>query len=196
MVSGFSGVWIDRFGYTDSELEKLEEFLASELGLPVATSNSGRYTLFDLSKKSEKWNQEASSTELIDAKRSLFSPAEFAFENGFFQREIDPASGASFLWSSQLSTVSVYNTSTKKLRFEFRALISSNPGGVLSILSPGSQKIFEIKDRETPISFSFELEPRKRTTIELRFNGTRIHAPSDPREMYFSLVNPTLHEVN
>jgi hypothetical protein len=196
VISGFSGVWVDRFGYTSPELEKLEAALRTELGPAVATSESGRYTLFSLGEKLTRWTQETSTEERVKAKNLLVNPVELVYKNGFFTQEIEAATGVPFRWSNQTSTAYAYNTSKRILKMELRGLIRSNPGGTVSIQANGIEEQFKITNGMSPISFEFDIKPQSKLKLEFQFIGRRIDAPDDSREMYFSIANPSLHEVN
>jgi phosphoglycerol transferase len=46
--SGFDGLWIDRFGYSSSDLNKVDSKLRNTLGPPTLESTSGRYQFYKL----------------------------------------------------------------------------------------------------------------------------------------------------
>ena len=50
VLSGFVGVWLDRYGYDPAELGTLEDKLAASLGPPLVGGLAQRYAFYDLSR--------------------------------------------------------------------------------------------------------------------------------------------------
>jgi phosphoglycerol transferase len=76
-ISGFTGLWLDRHGYTLGELKQLERDLSAQLGAPLAVSGSGRYALFSLERPLATWKESNTKQQQDQAKNNLLEINKF-----------------------------------------------------------------------------------------------------------------------
>lgn len=195
-ISGFTGVWLDRHGYTPAELTRLESALSEQLGAPIAASDSGRYALFGLDRQLALWKETNTKEQQDQARVNLLEPLGLHFEEGFHKREPDPSGKGYFRWSQHKSTAFVSNPSDRKRTVELQAQFRSNLNNILTI-DFGTQSLqHQFQSRSGDIQLQIQIEPRSKLRIDFNMKGTKIHAPKDPRQMYFAIVNPTFHEAS
>lgn len=194
-ISGFSGLWLDRFGYSQADLASLENKLLTQLGKPVAVSSSGRYMLFSLVDKRAEWQTTGTEAERRKARSDLLESIGFQSGLGFYAEEVAPTGQTRHRWSQESSVAFVSNPSDRDRTVELRAQIQGNPGGVLTIKSGAHTDKLTLREGLSELVFPIRLEPKSRSRIEFSFEGSRIQAPTDPRSMYFSIINSTVHEV-
>jgi hypothetical protein len=75
-LAGFSGIWVDRWGYTGEprpRFEDLESELAAIVGPPVLVSASGRYSFFDVRRWREALEARLGAERAAQLRRRLLA---------------------------------------------------------------------------------------------------------------------------
>ncbi|MBW9118300.1 hypothetical protein JNB88_32355 [Rhizobium cauense] len=189
-LSGFNGLWLDRYGYSEQGLTEVEASLRRQIGSPQLESNSKRYAFFDLSGKAG----------LISTNQTgpLDGPSPDApflgFASGTYQKEAEVDGGGAFRWSQRVSRLLLSNPSSTPRRVRFSTAFRSLPGGKLHISGSGLDMTVDLQSGSGDFSVPLELAARQTAKLNFRFEGNRVPANGDARSMYFQFVNPTLKE--
>lgn len=194
VASGFDAIWVDRFGYKDDEFSSVERILVDRLGQPTLVSGSGRYLYFSLVSAREGWMSSTPSQVQQDQRVELLEAIGLSFAKGFYQQENVDGSKEYFRWSGNSSSIFLTNPSDRMRRVRLVSQVRSNPGSKLRILAVNASSEINLSRGSENLDVSVEISPKSKTEVSFLFDGSRITAPGDIREMYFSLFNPTLVE--
>lgn len=195
VISGFDGLWLDRFGYKPSELATVEAELTAELGKPAATSRDGRYVLFSLQAQRERWLATGTEADRQQARETLMDAVQVRFDRGFYEEEVSPDGQRRWRWSKRFSALTVRNPTARTRRAEFRAQLGGNLHGVVTIKSGPYTVARDLTAGPTEVVVPVQLSPNSSSRIEFSFEGPRVEAPRDSRSLYFTIVNATIQEI-
>ncbi|WP_018860010.1 hypothetical protein [Rhizobium sp. 42MFCr.1] len=192
IVSGFNGLWLDRYGYSDQELPEIEAMLQRQIGIPNLESTSKRYAFFDLSRKAASIASDGGG-RIADRTEAMLEAPFLGFPRGVYPQEIG-ASGELIRWSQRKSRVLIGNPSSGTRQLRFASAFRSLPGGQLHVVGSGVDRVIDMQSGNGDFSVSIALEGKQTTTLTFEYKGGRVFANGDARIMYFGLVNPTLKE--
>jgi hypothetical protein len=187
-ASGFVGVWIDRYGYSSSELAALEGKLAARLGPPLVGGLAARYAYFDLSPL-------RSGSQLSEADRyRLLHPLLLTYERGFYAEE--QQGERRHRWSQRSSIVRVRNDGETTRSTTFQAIVQAGEAGTLRMMLGTRQPdaIPFSAGESKPVSLSLTIPPSSSVDLTLAFDGPQFAAPGDARTLYFAVINPGIEE--
>lgn len=192
IVSGFNGLWLDRYGYSEQELPEIEATLRRQIGAPKLESSSKRYAFFDLSEKADSIASDQGKHFAERAEMMLDAPF-LGFSSGAYQKETWEG-GEPFRWSQRVSRLLIGNPSANARRLRFSTAFRSRPGGQLHIVGSGVDKIVDLQSGSGDFSISLDLKGKQTTALTFEYKGDRVSANGDARIMYFGFINPTLKE--
>lgn len=195
VLSGFVGVWLDRYGYDPAELGTLEDKLTASLGPPLVGGLVQRYAFYDLSRLQPP--SDASGTQVRrDAaeKYRLLNPLLMSFGKGFYDEERNEQNR--HYWSQRTSALRIRTDGTASRTAGFHAVIQAGNAGVLRSAIGGRpwEDIAFAAGESKPVSIPIALAPGASVEIAFRFDGQPLVVPGDSRAMYFAVVNPRIDE--
>jgi hypothetical protein len=193
VYSGFDAIWLDRNGYEQDSVQSLEKNLQSQLGQATLTSKSGRYAVYSLVKLIKKSEASNSKQEgRIEREKFLNDPVSVNYAKGFYPLEHVGQDLIPLRWAMNQAELVFYNFSDTRKNIQFRALLSYNTGGQLSILSNGESKKVILQNGKMDFALPITLSPNSKVVVKLKYEGPAIYAPNDPRILFLSFQNPTI----
>jgi len=184
-AAGFSGIWIDRFGYppgTSPEV-KIRAALVSQ---PMERSD-GRIAFYDL---------RAYTKELKTAVPGDVSPAErhveITFLKGFFSEERNDKQ--TWRWGSQHDVMLIHNGLPQSRTVKLMTTLQTNGAEENLTISVGGQPEKVRVAGQRAYARTLQLPPEGSAIVSFDCEGAPISAPGDPRSIYFGLINPRVVE--
>ncbi len=178
--AGFSGVWVDRFGYTDGLSPEAQLSRVLETA-PVRSVNE-RFLFYDLrSFAAQVMRQEAS---VNPAELFASHPVEIIPDGGFFADEQDAVQHC----ATRKGSLILRNQLGIPRQVKLQATLKTQGPGRLKITSSQQSDEIVIPGAQT---YERELLLPAGSYLRLNFscNCTRVNATSSARPYYFSLVN-------
>jgi hypothetical protein len=196
VMSGFDGVWVDRFGYKSEELNALETRLTQALGNPLVVSSSARYVFFSLQPIRAAWLKLGSETERAEASSNLLEPLLPRFSTGFYEEEVALDAKRRHRWSKAISEITFHNPYGRARRLEMRALVQGSPGTSLTVKLGSETFEYRFVSDSLEVVIPVAVVAGGAASLEFSYSGKKVDAPGDPREMFFAVINPSFKEVN
>ena len=182
VASGFNGLWLDRYGYHDADT--IQTSLTDRLGQPAFVSSSGRYVFYSLTSQQAEW-QKTPEAERREQQSKLMDATTLRYGDGFYDRE--NADGIVWRWSKSRSSIIISNPSDEVRQVHFRTTLRG--AGKMHVQSGDWSGNMQIPQGGYPLDVPLELQPRSRAIIEFNFDGAKVEAEGDPRELYFQVIN-------
>lgn len=191
-VAGFSGIYVDRYGYEDSGAA-LESALSRELQTAPLISPNGRLVFFNLLDYSKRLRQQYSSSEWEVKKELSFHPLLLEWKGGFV--ELESRADKTWRWSSSEGELQLRNTSqlprTVKLDMSFATGYEQLDDFTISGLITDQFKV-----NDTPLFYSKTVTvPPGESTITFRSSARRVEAPLDTRVLVFRIEDFKMTEL-
>jgi phosphoglycerol transferase len=183
VFAGFSGIYVDRFGYGDRGAS-LDSQLRQSLGVMPITSSDGRLFFFSLANADARLRAKYTSTEwqaLHEAALAL--PAlSVTWEPSCWP--LEGTQDNNFHWCPERGRVFISNRShaPKKVTFEMTLSTRDNEAAKLQIVTHGVIKDLGANADGKPVQLSITAPPGE-SSFEFR------HAPSDVKSMAFRVNN-------
>lgn len=190
--AGFSGIYVDLFGYEDGGAS-----LKSELSNVVQTaplvSPNGRLVFFNLVDYTNRLHGQYSSSEWEQKKRLSFYPILLDWEDGFYALENRP--DKSWRWCSSEGVLRLNNlsSSSRQIRLEMSFATGQSQLDDLTISGLVSDQ-FKINSTPHPYSTTVTLPPGE-AVITFRSGAARVDAPLDTRFLVFRVEDFKLTEL-
>ena len=185
-AAGFSGLYVNRQGYSESAVR-----LAAEIGSALAqspvVSEHGRFLFFDLT--AYRGHLRARHTaEAWEAKReAALHPLLVNWQNGCSDLESDPA-GHTFRWCSSTGAWRLINGARQPKRVTLEMTFTSPHAGDLSIEGPVLSTRLRVDHVGRALSRTITLAPGVHV-LNFRCTAPRLMAPGDRRQLVFRVVN-------
>ena len=187
-LSGFSAVWLDRYGYKDDGAS-IEAQLVSAGAVKLDIPGANRYAAFDLSPVTGRLQEALGSAAFIAERNAVLTGPGAYFGPGFYGQETTP-DGLPFRWSQQSSTVTIrsFFEKPKTVKVSF-SLQSGNPGSV-TVASSG-KILAEFMTTSAVSSHSLEviLPARSQVNLEFKMDGQQFVVPGETRTLFFALID-------
>jgi phosphoglycerol transferase len=185
--SGFDGIWLDRFGYTDENLLEVEKILDRHLGSPSFRSSSNRYSVYRLNSSVEKNQGQPNSL--------LNPPFAYEFSKGFYPVEyLSESPKTPHRWAKKDAQLILINYTDKPLTIIFEAQMGYNEKGKLTVTFGSEKKIYPLVDGKSALALEYILEPNSRNTLRFHYDGQPVIASGDTRKMFLSFTNPVVRQ--
>ena len=192
-VAGFSGIYVDRYGYEDNGAA-LESQLSQVLQTTPSISRNGRLVFFKLIDYSNRLREKYSSSEWEREKELSFQPILLAWGGGFSDLESRP--DKTWRWCSHEGVLRLRNTSpqprTIKLEMSFATGYEQLDDFFISGLITEQ---FKVNDKPHFYSQTLTVPPGV-STIAFRSAAQRVNAPSDTRVLVFRVEDFKMTELN
>ncbi len=182
--AGFSGVYIDRFGFEDTganlemELNKLTE-------TPPIISQNGRLVFYDLTSYSRKILEKLSPAELIAQNKEALNVLTVEWGSGFY--DLETLKEESWRWSQPTGQIKIINGSDKEKRVTLEMEFSTEHPGSLEIVSPFFNEKLHVSPTRTSFFKTIPVPPGEHV-ITFHCDAARSDA-NDPRILVFRINN-------
>ncbi|MBM7866615.1 hypothetical protein GTO89_08660 [Heliobacterium gestii] len=192
-VAGFSGIYIDRYGYKDNGAQ-LEREIALLLNKRPIESDDKRLAYYDLRDYQESLKRIIPEKEWQTEKEKLLEPVFVQWNPGF--SAIEGTVQANWHWCSSKGTLQLINASkqTKTMQVDMSVSTGFPETSDLSIQSDLWNEQLGISSSPTRYTKQISVPPG-RHTILFTTDAPRIQAPSDPRDLRFKIDKFSLNEV-
>lgn len=180
--AGFSGVWVDRFGYAAGASPEAE--LSSVLATAPVRSADGRFIFVDLRSFAARVLEEEATT----SRSELFSrhPIEIIPDGGFYGEEHNQA--RRWRWAAKKAGLILRNELNIPRSVEVWATLETRGPGQIMITGAQANDaivISGVRDYERKIALPAQGQVRLSFSCDCR----RVDAPADPRSLYLRLVD-------
>ena len=189
---GFSGLYIDRFGYQDNGVA-LEAELSNILKIKPLTSQNERLAFFNLADYARSVREKYSDSEWEVKKELSFHPILVDWRGGF--SALETGQEKTWRWCSNEGDLHIKNTSriprTIKLDMAFATGYPELDEFVISGAISDQLRV-----NNSPVSYSRTLTlPPGDSIIHFRSSARRIDEPRDPRFHVFRIENFKMTEL-
>ncbi|HEX7771684.1 MAG TPA: hypothetical protein VF435_04640, partial [Pyrinomonadaceae bacterium] len=191
--SGFNGIYIDRFGYSDRGAA-LESELSGIVGKTPIVSNSGRLSFFSMLEYNQHLRERYTESEWLVRQDLALHSLTISWDGGFSDLELSP--GKSWRWCSSQGTLNLHNTAQRERKVVLKMSLSTGyeEFSNLIIQSPLHNETRKINVFPTPLQLTLTLPPGH-TPIEFSSDAKRVKAPADPRYLVFRVDDFELSEL-
>jgi phosphoglycerol transferase len=191
-LAGFSGVYIDRKGYTDNAGD-LEAKLRSQLGIEPLVSANNQMVFFDLGAYNARLAEKYGG-ELASKRQLVLNPLTAEWTGGFSALESE--AGVNWHWCSSEGEIVINNILNKDRKLKLDMALATGYEELANLSLDGdliSEKL-KINMKPTTYSRTFTLPPG-RHIIRFTCDAQRVHAPWDNRSLVFKVMNFSLQEM-
>jgi len=180
--AGFSGLWVDQFGYPNAT--SLEAELSSVLATAPLRSADGRFIFFDL----RSFTARVIEKEATTSRPELFAqhPIEIIPDGGFYGEEHNLA--RRWRWATKKAGLILRNELNIPRSVEvWTTLETRDPGQIMITAAQANDAIVisGVRDYERKIALPAQGQVRLSFSCDCR----RVDAPADPRSLYLRLVD-------
>ena len=190
--AGFSGIYVDRYGYEDDGAA-LESELSRVLQTKPLVSPNGRLLFFNLVDYGRSLREKYPDSEWAAKKELSFHPLLVDWKGGFSGFESRP--DKTWRWCSNEGELLIKNTSqlprTVKLEMAFATGYPELDDFTISGLTSEQLKVNNIP---SPYSTTVRVPPGE-SVIHFRSTAKRIHAPLDTRFLVFRIEDFKMTEL-
>jgi phosphoglycerol transferase len=192
-ISGFRGIYVDRYGYSDNAA-RLEAQLFRLLGTQPMVRPDGRLAFFDIGSFSASLPQKLNQVEWQRPRGQVPEPVMLDWLGGFSVLEGTPQDN--WRWCSSKGDLSISNPSRRERVFKLEMTVSTGylEPSQLHMSSPWFDHVIAVTATGQAYSKVFALPPG-RHVIRFQCNGKRVEAPGDPRTMVFRVHQFQLTEL-
>jgi phosphoglycerol transferase len=185
--AGFSGIYVDRNGYTQDEATALEAQLRSTLQVGPVASENGRLVFFKTTDYTSRLRQKYSESDWSAKETLTLHPVMVDWGGGFSGLESLPEK--TWRWSSGEGELRFHNTSQRArlVRLEMSFVTGYDEFADVSISGLVSD---HLKVNINPVFYTKTVTvPPGESSIKFTCNGRRVDAPIDPRVLVFRIEN-------
>ncbi len=186
--AGFSGIYVDRFGYEDQG-QKIEAELSQMLGSATLVSRNQRLSFFNLTALEQQLQERFTPAAWKAEQEAVLHPPLILWEKGFYGRETLRAE--SWRWSKASATAKIINPSTQPKELVFAATFAALAAGNLEIQSALWQETIRLSTTPTPYTKTITVPPGEHL-IRFQSDVPRTPVPNDDRQLIFRVTNATL----
>jgi phosphoglycerol transferase len=183
--SGFSGVYVDRFGYNDNGA-KLEGELGRLLGGTPVVSPDQRLTFFDLRPYQQRLLASVSESEQAVRRETAIHPPTAIWQKGF--SDFEGTADDNWRWGGAEARAVFVNRTGKDQPVNLEMTLAVDNGGTLEMTSPFFSERLTLDKAGKKFAKGFTLPPGEHF-VYFKSDGKRVLSPSDFRELVFRVRN-------
>jgi hypothetical protein len=183
--AGFSGVYIDRYGFADDG-RAIEAKLVELLGEQPVTSSNQRLSFFDLRNYSEKLKGKYSPEEWQGKSEDARHPILLEWSGGF--SGLEQTAERNWRWCSSEGQLVINNATPRERKIVLEMVLASGSDANMQIKGPYFSESFKINSNGVPFSKTITI-PLGIHRITFQCDGQRIEAPWDHRYLVFKIEN-------
>ena len=188
----FDGIYIDRYGYKDNG-SQIENQLTELLKVTSLQDDKKRLMFFDIRNFKESYIAKLGNK--IDLCRQMagvqVTHPTIVSNPGLYDLEKDTQ--GNWRWSNKTSEISIYNPDHEEKIINLRMQIATGYPSLskLDIYTDDMSQKSGIEVSSTPIDYSIQLriKPMDKVTVNFSSDAQQVEAPTDPRTMFFRLIN-------
>ena len=191
-LAGFSGVYLDRKGYSDNGAE-LETKLRSILGIEPLVSANYQMSFFNLGEYNSKLAKRYGG-ELESKRQMLLHPLTTEWTGGFSGLEISGENN--WRWCSSQGELVIDNTLGKERKLKLEMGLATGYEELANLSLDGPLVSEQLKINMKPTAYSHTITvPSGRHIIRFACDAKQVHAPWDNRTLVFKVMNFSLQEM-
>jgi phosphoglycerol transferase len=183
--AGFSGVYVDRFGYTDNGA-RIESELSGVLNSSPIISPNKRQVFFDLTAFQQKLKEQYPQEQWAARREAALQPVIAVWQTGFS----DPETGQdkSWRWCGAKGVMKLINRTSRDQQVKLDMILSADNGGNVTVESRFFNERIKVDWKGQPCSKTFTLPPGE-SAINFSSDARRVLPPNDFRELVFRVIN-------
>jgi phosphoglycerol transferase len=189
--SGFSGIYIDRFGFADSAAS-IESELRQRLGARPLRSPNERLLFFDLTGYRNQIMASVAEKERVERQQAALYPVMALWQSGFQDQEGSVSDN--WRWCGAEGEMKIINPTGRPQQVKLEMFLSADNGGELSMESAFFNERFRL-DRWGKLYEKTFVVPPGRHPVRFRCDAERVLPPNDFRELVFRVRNFNLAAV-
>jgi hypothetical protein len=195
-AAGFSGVYVDRFGYSGPDAGTTTAALEQVAG-PGASlvSADQRLQFLDLRPAAGRLAARTTASERAQLADALLHPAALAHGGGFSYREL--AGDTPYRWAGSDARLTLDNPLGRPRQVRLTATLAGGgaaPSKVTITLPGGRRETLDVTQAGAPLDLTFAL-PAGDATIRLQTNGPAAPTAGDARDRRLRVVDPKIEDV-
>jgi hypothetical protein len=186
-LAGFSGIWLDRFGYADSGAA-IEGAITALTGTVPIISPDGRYAFMDIQEFAHGVAA-AFGVEYPAVRQRTLAPVTVRWRQGCYPEERN--AGRAWRWCRRRPRLEIQNPLGEPRLVMLRTTVLTQ--------EPTKQRVHIASDRfvndvfadmnGTPYEQAIRLGPHETLEVRMSFNGPFAQAPDDFRRLGFMLID-------
>jgi phosphoglycerol transferase len=194
VVSGFSAVWIDRFGFDDRGAAMVDALRAS--GAPLLLEDEQqRYAILDLRPLRRSLEATLGPDALSAERQGMLDSPGIAWGRGFSYRE-ENWGGRPFRWSAAHSELALRNYSDRPQHIRFSFSLHTQQPGTIAVRLGDQQQRLPAGPAAIPATLETTVAPGGSRRIEFVSSAPPLAASAGARELSFALIDPRLSIVD
>jgi phosphoglycerol transferase len=191
--AGFSGIYLDRYGYADNTVMKEQE-LSTALGILPFISDDGRLAFFDMTNFNQTLREQYSQN-WAEKQDLALHPLLLDWRGGFSGLEV--TSGKDWRWCSSNGELILNNTAEHPRTIKLEMLFATGQPHDDNLILSGSLISERLKINANPRSYTKTLTvPPGNQVIKFACDASRVDAPLDLRVLVFKIENFRLEELD
>lgn len=183
--AGFTGLYIDRFGYAD-RAAGLEAQVSAELGVAPQVSRDGRLVFYDLTALAGQTLGALSPVERAARRAAVTDPVEVTYGPGFHQLETDGTS--TYHWAEQEAVLQLGGDTAAARPVTVTATLRTAADATVSVRGAGVDQTLQVGPSDSAVTFDVSV-PTSGATLRLQTDGPPVEAPADPRALYLRVAD-------
>lgn len=186
-AAGFSGIWIDRFGYAPGNSPERE--IAAALGSQARERPDGRIVFYDLTTYTKQVKNGERSGGLDLAGKQASSAILVTFPSGCYGEEQNDKQ--SWRWCSQRALLQLYNNLSQPQTVKLMVTLQTGhpQTETIRVSAGGQAETVKVTSHTAAYTQTMRLPPRQSIDVRFDCECNKINAPDDSRNLYFALIN-------
>jgi len=180
-LAGFSGIYLDRFGYADQGA-KLEGELSALLGAPPLVSQNKRLAFFDLTAQQQHLRATYQGAEWEAKREAALHPLLTLWQNGF--SDVEGTAEKSWRWCADEGRLEIVNHSSQPKEVTLGMTFAAGRDANLQIESALFSERLAINVAGVPFTKKLTIPPGAHP-IKFFCDAPRVLAPLDSRVIVF-----------
>ncbi len=190
--AGFSGIYVDRFGYEDQG-QKIEAELAQQLSPATVVSRNQRLSFFNLTAFRQRLQERYTPAAWKATQEEVLHPPLMIWQEGFYG--LETLRDESWRWGKANASAKIINPSAQPKELVFAATFAALTAGNLEIQSTLWQDTVRLSTATMRYSKTITVPPGE-YLIRFQCDAPRMPVPNDDRQLVFRVVNATLKPIS
>ncbi|MCI0389137.1 MAG: hypothetical protein MOB07_10295 [Acidobacteria bacterium] len=183
--AGFSGIYIDRFGYYDNGV-KIESELSNALSTSPIVSPNERQAFFDLTAYQLRLKEKYPREQWPSKREEALQPVIAVWQSGF--SDLESGQGMTWRWCGANGVMKLVNRTSRDQQVKLDMILAADYSGVTRMESRFFSEQMKIDWKGQPFSKTFTLPPGEHE-IAFSSDSRRVLPPNDFRELVFRVIN-------
>ncbi len=183
--AGFSGVYVDRFGYADNGA-KIENELSGVLSATPIISPNQRQVFFNLTGFQQKLKEQYPQEQWAAKREAALQPVIAVWQTGFSDPEF--GQDRSWRWCGAEGVMKLVNRTSRQQQVKLDMILAADNGGTVRMESRLFNDQAKVDWKGQPFSKTFTLPPGE-SALRFTSDARRVLPPNDFRELVFRVIN-------